>query len=237
MWGIVVEVKMQKIDDRLRTAIKYLRKNKILADIGTDHAYLPIYAVENGYSASAVASDINEGPTERARINVASASLTGKITVLKCDGLSGLEKFSPDDIAIFGMGGELIASIIDAAPWSHIPGKRFILQPMTCSDVLRQYLAEKGFNIIGETLSKDGDKLYVTVCCEPGGEPYTLTYAEAILGKYNIENNKDSSCFEELLRRAENAYKVRLEGKKAGRKDCLLEEKVLAELSRVKEDK
>ncbi|MBQ8207707.1 MAG: SAM-dependent methyltransferase [Clostridia bacterium] len=227
---------MQKLDSRLRTALKYLRKGKRLADIGTDHAYLPIYAVENGYSDSAVASDINEGPTERARINVSACGLSDKITVLRTDGLNGIEKYAPDDIAIFGMGGELIASIIDASPWAKAKGKRFILQPMTCADVLRRYIAENGFKTIGETLSADGGKLYVTICCEIGGKSRKLSHSEAILGKYNIENSIGSPLFDELLSRAENAYTVRLEGKKSAGKDISLEKEVLAELEPIRKE-
>ena len=222
---------MQKLDSRLITAIKYLRHGKILADIGTDHAYLPIYAVENGYSARAVASDINEGPTERARINVLSNALTDKISVVKTDGLKGIDKYDPDDIAIFGMGGELIASIIDAAPWVKDSKKRLILQPMTCADALRIYLAENGFNILEETLSTEGGKLYVTICCEWTGESRKIGIAQAILGEYNIGNEIHSPLFKELFLRAENAYKIRLEGKSKAGRDASYEKEVLAELS------
>ncbi len=227
---------MQKLDSRLGTALKYLRKGKILADIGTDHAYLPIYAVSNGYSSFAIASDINEGPVERARINISSYGASDKITVIRTDGLKGIDGFHPDDIAIFGMGGELIASIIDASPWVRDKGKRLILQPMTCADSLRFYLAKNGFRIIGETLSEDCGKLYVTICCEPGYEPYSISYSEAILGKYNIENSSDSPLFAELLSRAENAYIVRLEGKKAGLKDHALETEVLHQLRETRKE-
>jgi len=228
---------LQKLDSRLMTAVKYLRKGKRLADIGTDHAYLPIYAVSGGYSSFAVASDINKGPTDRARINVSGCGLTDKITVLCTDGLHGIEKYEPDDIAIFGMGGELIAKIIDGAPFVKTEGIRLILQPMSCSDVLRRYLAENGFNIIGETLSTEGGKLYVTICCEYSGEFHTLTNAEAILGKYNIENAIGNPLFDELISRAETAYKIRLEGKSSASKDTTLEKAVLAELAMIKGDK
>ena len=227
---------MQNLDSRLSTALKYLRKGKKLADVGTDHAYLPIYAVSNGYSSRAVASDINKGPTERARINVSMCSFPDRITVLQTDGLKGIEVFDPDDIAIFGMGGELIASIIASSPWAGAKGKRLILQPMTNADTLRLYLAENGFAIIGETLSEDCGKLYVTICCEGGGEKYSLSLAEAILGKYNIENEISSPLFRELLRRAENAYNVRLEGKKAGQKDYSFEIQVLSELAEIRKE-
>ena len=227
---------MQKLDARLSTAIKYLREGRVLADVGTDHAYLPIYAVENGISSFAVASDINEGPAERARLNVSMSCLSDKIEVVCCDGLSGIEKYSPDDIAVFGMGGELIANIIENAPIFHTEGKRFILQPMSCADVLRRYLAEKGFRIIGETLSSESGKLYVTICCEWGGERKSLSHAEAILGEYNIKNSIDSPLFEELLSRAENAYEIRLKGKSSAGKDFALEEEVLASLREIRKE-
>ena len=73
---------MQKLDSRLRTALKYLRHGRTLADIGTDHAYLPIYAVENGYSERAIASDINEGPTERARTKGNKSSISCSVCFL-----------------------------------------------------------------------------------------------------------------------------------------------------------
>ena len=221
---------LPRLDSRLSTALKYLRQGKRFADIGTDHAYLPIYSVAGGISSFAVASDINKGPTERARLHVSSYSLSDKIEVIQTDGLHSIEKFAPDDIAIFGMGGELIAKIIDEAEWVRSPEIRLILQPMTCSDVLRRYLAGNGFEIISETLSSDTGKLYVTICCEYSGEKRELTTADAILGRYNIENAADSPLFSELVGRAVGAYKVRVEGKKSGGLDTAEEESVLSEL-------
>ncbi len=218
---------MQKLDSRLRTALKYLRKDKTLADIGTDHAYLPIYAVQNGFSARSVASDINEGPTERARKNVAECGLSEKITVIRADGLYSLESFSPDDIAIFGMGGELIAHILDAAPWVKNEEKRFILQPMTAADDLRKYLAKNGFSIIEETLSEQSGKQYVTLCCTYTGIKYEISEAEALLGKYNIENNSTSLIFEKMLIRTMKGLIIRIEGLQSAGKDASFEQNIL----------
>ncbi len=221
---------MQKLDSRLRTALKYLRGGKILADIGTDHAYLPIYAVENGFSARAVASDINEGPTERARQNVSESGLSDKITVLRADGLCGLDVFQPDDIAIFGMGGELIAHILEASPWVKSENKRFILQPMTAADDLRKYLAGNGYSIIEESLSQQSGKLYVTICCEYTGICEEISEAEALLGKYNIKNNSDSPIFEKMLARTVKGLKIRISGLQSSEKDCAFEQNILNEL-------
>ena len=223
---------MQKLDSRLRTALKYLRKDKTLADVGTDHAYLPKYAVENGFSARAVASDINEGPTDRARQNVAKCGLSDRIDVLRTDGLCGIDAYSPDDIAIFGMGGELIAHILDTSPWVKSRDKRFILQPMTASDDLRKYLAENGYSIIEETLSEQSGKLYVTICCEFTGICEKISEAEALLGKYNIENNFDSLIFKKKLERTLKGLKIRIGGLQSAGKDASFEQNILNDLQK-----
>lgn len=221
---------MQKLDSRLRTALKYLRKDRTLLDIGTDHAYLPIYAVENGFSSGAIASDINEGPTERARKNVAECGLSEKIKVIRADGLCGLDAYVQGevDIAIFGMGGELIAHILDASPWIKKIGNRFILQPMTAADDLRKYLAKNGFSIIEETLSEQSGKLYVTLCCEYTGKAEEISEAEALLGKYNIENNSESPIFKKMLARTVKGLEIRINGLQSAAKDASFEQTVLS---------
>lgn len=220
-----------KLDRRLSTAIKYLRSGMKLADVGTDHAYLPIYAVMNGISSFAIASDINEGPINRAKLHIESYSLSDKIATLRTDGLRGLEVYSPDDIVIFGMGGELIVNILNNAPWVKTGNRRFILQPMTNADTVRSFLAENGFDIIGETLSEETGKLYVTLCCEHTGKTESLSYAEALLGRYNIENALSSPLFEKLTHRVLNTYQVRLDGKKSAGINTTLEETVIKEIS------
>ena len=169
-----------KLTPRLMTAVPYIRPGRLTADIGTDHAYLPIYLCEtgkltpvparNGEVLCAIAADINQGPVDRADQHIAAAGLTRAIRTLRTDGLRGLDVYDPDDVVIFGMGGELIASILGAAPWVCAPGKRVILQPMTHAEKLRAYLLEAGYAIIGETLSREGDRIYQTICAEPTGK-------------------------------------------------------------------
>ena len=185
-----------KLTPRLMTAVPYIRGGRLVADIGTDHAYLPIYLCEqrrltpvtakNGETLCAIAADINKGPVERADQHIAEARLTKYIKTLQTDGLTGLDAFDPADIIIFGMGGELIASILAAAPWAGGAGKRLILQPMTHAEKLREYLLSAGFAIIGETLSREGDRIYQTICAEPAPEGYvppTLSPAELAVGQ------------------------------------------------------
>ena len=196
------------------TAVPYICGGRLVADIGTDHAYLPIYLCEqrrltpvtakNGETLCAIAADINKGPVERADQHIAEARLTKYIKTLQTDGLTGLDAFDPADIIIFGMGGELIASILAAAPWAGGTGKRLILQPMTHAEKLREYLLKTGFAIIGETLSREGDRIYQTICAEPTPEGYTpptLSPAELAVGQaaYRVTDPEQKALYAALI--------------------------------------
>ena len=203
-----------KLTPRLMTAVPYIRGGRLVADIGTDHAYLPIYLCEqrrltpvtakNGETLCAIAADINRGPVERADQHIAEARLTQYIKTLQTDGLTGLDAFDPADIIIFGMGGELIASILAAAPWAGGAGKRLILQPMTHAEKLRDYLLSAGFAIIGETLSREGDRIYQTICAEPAPEGYvppTLSPAELAVGQaaFRVSDPEQKAMYAALI--------------------------------------
>lgn len=171
------------LDARLCSAIPYLKRGGRVADIGTDHAYLPIHLVAEGIVKEALACDINEGPIESARANIREAGLEAQISTLRTDGLCGVEAFAPDDILIFGMGGELIVRILSDAPWIRRAGVGLVLQPMSRASVLRKWLAEEGFSILGETLTRDGRKFYQTLHAEWRGVPTALSEEEALLGR------------------------------------------------------
>ena len=159
-----------KLSPRLQTALLYIRGSGVVADIGTDHAYLPISLCEQGIltpategAICAVAADINAGPVERAAIHIATAGLSDRIVTVKTDGLCGLEQYDPSDVIIFGMGGELIASILEAAPFVRDPAVRLILQPMTKQAHLCDYLVQSGFSIDDECYTTDAGKFYRTL--------------------------------------------------------------------------
>ncbi len=172
---------------RLLSAIPYLAPNARVADIGTDHAYLPIHLIREGLASQCLACDINRGPIESARANIASAGLTPKIGTLHTDGLHGVEAFSPDHILIFGMGGELIRQILSDAPWIKSPSVTLVLQPMSRAHLLRAWLEEFGFCIFGETVTYE-DKYYQTIAARYGGTPEApYTTEELYLGRRNLE--------------------------------------------------
>ena len=137
------------------------------------------------------------------------------------DGLSGLDGCGITDIAICGMGGELIADILSAAPFVKDKGIRLILQPMTRAAHLRRFLAREGFAVIDECVTEAAGKCYFCLCAEYTGESYTLSRPEAELGQKNIQRIGSDACFLALLEDKLRASKKRLLGyERAGRSDA-----------------
>lgn len=173
-------------DLRLAAAVSFGRKGKRVADIGTDHASLPIFLVGNGISDSALACDINIGPLNAAKKNIDAAGLSNKIDTKLTDGLKGVEYFKPEDIYILGMGGELIWRIINDSELARVDGIRLILQPMTHAHDLRRGLYNNGFDIVEEALVRDRERVYQIIVAEYDGIARTATESELWLGKLNI---------------------------------------------------
>ncbi len=157
-------------DKRLLCAASMVRRSSRLADIGTDHAHLPVYLVQNGVCPSAVAADIGEGPAASARRTIREAGLEETIEVRVGDGLSVLSSTEADDIVIAGMGGETIAAILQGAEWLRDGvDRRLILQPMTKTAELRDWLFENGFVLDEEHIVKDGRHLYCVMAAHFAG--------------------------------------------------------------------
>ena len=178
---------------RLCSALSYLTRGGAVIDVGTDHAYLPSYLVGQGISSRALACDINRGPIESAERNIAAAHLTKRIQTLCTDGLHGAEDFDPDDILVFGMGGELIIRILSEAPWVKDSRIGLVLQPMTRAHLLRAWLLENGFSIVGETITHE-DRYYQTIAARFCGRREEYTEEELLLGRLNIQNDAPHLC-------------------------------------------
>ena len=228
-----MDIKAPVLTPRLAAAASFVRKGAIVADVGTDHAYLPISLVLSGKAKRAVASDINEGPYLRARANVKNHSLENKIDTLHTAGLCKVEQFAPTDIVICGMGGELICSIINDAPWVKNTSVRLVLQPMTHSEILRKHLLDNNFQIIDEKLAKE-EKIYEIICAEytPQGNKEEYSDAELLLGKKNIERT-DKLCFELAENHLRTLKKI-AEAKRAASADATKEESLIKQLEELK---
>ena len=165
-----------KLSPRLKAAADYVRCGKKIADIGTDHAHLPIYLVENGICTSAIGSDVRPGPIANAEINVKNAGFSDKISLRLASGLDKVEPDEADDIIFSGMGGILIAELIEKAPWLKDGDKHLILQPQSHAEILRSYLTQNGFRIEKENICEDSGRVYCIMSVYFDGE--IRTYPE-----------------------------------------------------------
>ena len=158
------------IGDRLEAIGKLVPHGCVLADIGTDHAYLPVWLCQNGVCKSAVAADINPEPLSRGQLTIAQAGLEDKVKTRLSDGLKSISADEADDIVIAGMGGELIAKIILDCEYSRDKSKRFILQPMTKSELLIERLCQNGFEILSQDCCVASNKCYTVLLVQYSGE-------------------------------------------------------------------
>lgn len=170
------------LSPRLAAVAGLVPAGTCLADVGTDHGRLPVWLILHGVVDRAVASDLRPGPLSRARSLAERWGVSDRIAFRLCDGLSGIRPEEAQTATVAGMGGETIADILAAAPWSAQPGHRYILQAMSGLDGLRRYLSGHGFAIRREVLVPEGETLYVVLLAEPG-EMEPLTEGEVWVGR------------------------------------------------------
>lgn len=170
------------LSKRLFTCARYTDGFLKLADIGTDHAQLPIHCVEEGYVMNALAIDNKEGPYVIAFSNVKKQNLEHKISVILGDGISKIDD-GVDVVVISGMGGSLISDILLNDPVKNV--KRFIIQPNNDPKSVRHALKSIGFKILDELVIKDNHKYYDIIVIEKGNQE--LTSFEEEFGPVNLK--------------------------------------------------
>lgn len=174
--------KRLELTPRLQAVADLVPQGARLADIGTDHAYLPVSLLLEGRIPSAIAADLRRGPLDRARVTAMEYGCTDQVSFRLCDGLKGIAPQEADAIAIAGMGGETITSILSAATWvkgKHLP---IILQPMSSQPELRRWLWQNGYSIQEEKIVREGKKLY-TIFLAMAGSSDPMTPAQEWAGR------------------------------------------------------
>lgn len=218
-----------KLDSRLMAIADLVRKDKGFADIGTDHAYLPVYLVENRIINCAIAADLRVGPLENAKETVVSHNLSDKIELRLSNGLDNFSENEVQEIAVAGMGGLLISSFIERTDWLKNSDVHLILQPMTHIEELRKTLFDNGFIIDNEVVAEDGDKLYIIISAYYYGDATVYTELDLIVGRLPI--NEDLLSKKYLVKIYTKYYKKFLALQKAN-KECADLEKIVGELSK-----
>ncbi|MDQ0197268.1 tRNA (adenine(22)-N(1))-methyltransferase [Neobacillus ginsengisoli] len=181
-----------KLSFRLATVANYVPKNAKLADIGSDHAYLPCYLAKNAGLPFAIAGEVAAGPFQSAERNVLSEGLSEIISVRMGDGLDVLKHEEVDCITIAGMGGALIAGILERGKDKLHSVKRLVLQPNISAISIRKWFLENDWELIAEEIIEEDEKIYEILVAEKGepGKPYILAKKEQglLLGPFLVQS-------------------------------------------------
>lgn len=171
------------ISERLKCVAALVNKGARVADIGTDHAYLPIYLVQNGISNKVYACDVRKEPLRRAKLHIDEYGLSDKITTQLCDGLKGINKGDVDTVTICGMGGKLMKNILKAGIDKLGDNTQLVLSAQSELRDFRKYLLETGIDIKSEHMLLEDGKYYFIFDCVYN------TQDEYYLNVTNIQQN------------------------------------------------
>lgn len=225
-----------RISQRLKAVAGFVRPGSRIADIGTDHGYVPIYLAEQGRIGSALAMDVRPGPLERAKEHIREYEAYCKhpisITARLSDGLQKLSPGEADTVIIAGMGGELVIRILKEGRhvWSSVD--HYILSPQSDLDKVRRFLAESGFVIRDETMVQEEGKYYTIMSVGRGQMRYD-SQVQYLYGKILMEK-KDTVLQEYLEKERRRIYGI-LEGLNAGDLSCETPAKKEARRERMEE--
>ncbi|XJZ26256.1 tRNA (adenine(22)-N(1))-methyltransferase [Bacillota bacterium Lsc_1132] len=186
----------EKLSDRLDLVARFVPAGSRLADIGSDHAYLPCHLVKKGTIPFAIAGEVVNGPYQSARKHVVSEGLAEAISVRLGDGLDVIEAGEVNCITIAGMGGPLITSILARGEEKLAAVNRLVLQPNIAAVSIRKWLLEHGWELIGEEIMEEDGKIYEILVAEKGDpfKPYGKNLeAELFLGPLLLQ--KKSAAF------------------------------------------
>ena len=168
---------------RLEICADMLTDCEVMADVGTDHALLPIWLIKSGKVKRAIVSDLRSGPLMTARSNAAKYRVENHLETRLSDGLSGYKSGEIQGIVIAGMGGSLILRIVGDAPWLSEGGVQLVLQPMSQPHILREGLYAGGFEILEEKAVSDNSKLYSVMSVKYTGYTGGISALEKYMGK------------------------------------------------------
>lgn len=181
---------------RLDKIASFIEPGLGVADVGTDHGYIPVMLCRRGYEGNIIATDINEGPLNKARMSLLKAGFADKVELLLCDGLDACNPDLVNTIIVAGMGGDTIAGILDRAEWCAREDVRLILQPVTKAEILRYWLINNDFCITDESFVKENGTIYQIICAKQG-KSESYSDAELFIGKR--ERIMDDALFSEHL--------------------------------------
>ncbi|WP_026572427.1 tRNA (adenine(22)-N(1))-methyltransferase [Bacillus sp. UNC438CL73TsuS30] len=229
-----------KLSNRLATVAKYVPNGARLADIGSDHAYLPCFLAKNEAILFAIAGEVVEGPFKSAVGNVQSEGLSDIVSVRLGNGLEVIEVGEVDCITIAGMGGALIANILENGIEKLQTVRRLILQPNLSASSIRKWLIEHQWELIAEEILEEDGKIYEVLVAENGDtfKPYKNTQLELglLVGPFLL-HKKDEAFKKKWLMEKENWKRIysQLEGAAATEETEQKKQELLEKIKMVEE--
>jgi len=180
----------QHLSERLMRVASYVNKGAVVADIGSDHAYLPCYLIHHKLATKAIAGEVAKGPFESAQSHVDEEQLHDQITVRLANGLKAIElEDHVDTVTIAGMGGPLIAMILDQDKERLSTVSRLILQPNVYAKAIRDWAELNGWKLIAEDILQEDDKIYEILVLEKG--KMALSPSQKLLGPFLMDSQND----------------------------------------------
>ena len=165
------------LDPRLSAVASLVQPGKKLLDIGTDHAFLPCFLVQRGVIPCAVAADLRKGPLENAKATIAQCGLQSKVETLLSNGLDAFAPQTDCSVVFAGMGGLLIAELLERTPWVHSETVQIVAQPMSHAEEVRAFFFSGGFTLENEVCAVDGRHVYCAMAARYTGKPTEVTPA------------------------------------------------------------
>jgi tRNA (adenine22-N1)-methyltransferase len=216
-----------KLSERLATVANYIPMGSRIADIGSDHAYLPCHVVKKGAVRHAIAGEVAEGPYQSALKQVELEGLTERIVVRKGDGLEVIQPGEVDCITIAGMGGTLITSILEAGKDKLVNVERLILQPNVGAHAIRSWLCEHNWKLVSESILKEDGKIYEVLVAQNGsgeGIYCEMEELELLFGPYLLKEKNDAFSEKWALEK-KNWQRILNQLEQAEQNDSTLEKK------------
>lgn len=224
---------MITLTNRLSMVAGLVRDGRPLADIGTDHAYLPVFLLQEGRIPHAAACDVREGPLQNAASTVDAEEVSDRVELLLCSGFEHPRLRDYADFVMAGMGGNLMVDLMAAAPFLQAEGVHLVLQPQSHAEDVRDYLYGNGFSILRETATRDNGRGYIAIEAAYTGETREATLSECYLGKLpECDAPERFDHFRDVLRRLTARHDALLAYPES-REECELLEPVIRDVQAV----
>lgn len=215
------------LSKRLEKVSEFVQEGSVLADIGSDHAYLPVHLVKQGKCPQAIAGELNQGPLASAKEQINKYNLSNQITAKLGNGLTVLDGESVDSVVIAGMGGPLIASILEDGK-KYLPNvEQLVLQPNVAADHIRLWLMNNHWSLSDEAIVEEDDHVYEVLVAHPGNpkEYYGLEIEKELLMGPHLLKEKNAAFQKKWYREWKQLEKVNNQLQRASDQEKLSQKK------------